>query len=63
MVWKRKPDGERRDRFLRIRVNDEEALIIEEHAAVAGLSVSEYVRQVATKPGRFRFPDSAQEGK
>lgn len=59
MVWTRKPAGERRDRVLRVRVSDEEAAVIEEFAAVAGLSLSEYVREVATRPGRFRLPGVA----
>lgn len=62
MVWKRKPDGERRVRVLRVRVSDEEAARIEEFAAVAGLSLSEYVREVATRPGRFRVPGLSAGG-
>lgn len=62
MVWKRKSDGERRVRVLRIRVSDEEAAAIEEFAAVAGLTLSQYVRDVATHPGRFRVPVDSSGG-
>jgi hypothetical protein len=63
MVWERKTGGARRDRVLRIRVSAEEAAIIEEFAAVAGLSISKYVREVATRPGRFRMPNEVPSEK
>lgn len=60
MVWTRKPDGERRDRILRVRVSAIEAALIEEFAAVAGMTLSDYVRTVATTPGRYRLPGDAR---
>lgn len=60
MVWTRKPAGERRDRILRIRVSSIEAALIEEFAAVAGMTLSDYVRTVATTPGRYRLPGEAR---
>jgi hypothetical protein len=54
MVWTRKESGERRTRILHIRVSAKEAAAIEEFAAVARMSVSEYVREVATRPATFR---------
>lgn len=49
-----KPKRERRDLILRVRLSESEAKLIADFAAVAGVTVSRYVRDVALNPGRWR---------